>query len=195
VLTHISCASGCALGNFAAGGTPESVGVDPSGRFVYVANSADPSVAGYTIDPSTGVLTHISCTSACTLGNFAAGGAPQSVSVDPSGKFVYVANSADDSISAYAIDDATGALTPIDASGLPGTQNFPTGASPTSITTDLSGQFAYVSNSNASTVSAYAIDATTGALVPIDANPNISGVNNFPAGLTPTEIVTTGTRQ
>ena len=36
---------------------------------------------------------------------------PRSVTVDPSGKFVYVANYRSSNVSAYALDAATGALT------------------------------------------------------------------------------------
>ena len=41
----------------------------------------------------------------------AAGSVPQSVTVDPSGKFVYVANVSSNNISVYAINQITGALT------------------------------------------------------------------------------------
>ena len=45
----------------------------------------------------------------------AAGSGPFSVSVDPSGKFAYVANSGSNDVSAYTINATTGALTPIGA--------------------------------------------------------------------------------
>src|SRR5260370_18843310 len=43
----------------AAGIQPQSVIVDPSGRFAYVANNASSNVSMYTIDATTGVLTSI----------------------------------------------------------------------------------------------------------------------------------------
>jgi 6-phosphogluconolactonase len=44
---------------------------------------------------------------------FSAGKELTSVTVDPSGKFVYVTNLGDNNISGYTIDSATGALTAI----------------------------------------------------------------------------------
>jgi 6-phosphogluconolactonase len=44
---------------------------------------------------------------------FSAGKQPNWVAVDPSGKFAYVANAGSDTVSGYAINPFTGALTPI----------------------------------------------------------------------------------
>jgi YVTN family beta-propeller protein len=44
---------------FAAEREPRSVAVNPTGKFVYVANENSNKVSGYTIDPATGVLTPI----------------------------------------------------------------------------------------------------------------------------------------
>jgi len=41
----------------AAGTTPYSVTVDPSGKFAYAANRISNDVSAYTIDATTGVLT------------------------------------------------------------------------------------------------------------------------------------------
>ena len=43
--------------------------------------------------------------------NVAAGGNPFSVTVDPTGRFAYVANAGSDDVSAYTINPTTGALT------------------------------------------------------------------------------------
>jgi DNA-binding beta-propeller fold protein YncE len=45
---------------FAAGETPISVAVDPTGKFAYVANIDSNDVSGFAIDPTTGALTAIS---------------------------------------------------------------------------------------------------------------------------------------
>ena len=73
------------------------------------------NVAGYAIDPSTGALSPISGSP------FATGSDPKNVSTDPSGRFLYVANTrvgtlGYDTISGYAIDPTTGALTPLSGS-------------------------------------------------------------------------------
>jgi YVTN family beta-propeller protein len=61
---------------FTTGSFPVSVAVDPSGKFVYVANSQSNNVSGFTIDAVTGALT--------SLGNaFTAGSSPFSVAITP----------------------------------------------------------------------------------------------------------------
>ena len=82
---------------------PTSVTVDPSGKFVYAANSLSNNISIYTIDTSTGALAYVT--------SVAAGSSPASVIVDPTGKFVYVVNSSDNSIWAYTINQNTGVLT------------------------------------------------------------------------------------
>jgi len=52
-----------------------SVAVDPSGKFVYLANESSNDVSGYTIIPTTGALTAMSGSP------FAAGRFPQFVTV------------------------------------------------------------------------------------------------------------------
>jgi YVTN family beta-propeller protein len=141
------------IGTIAAGDIPNSVAVDPSGSFVYVANAnATPGSAGnvsmYTINATTGAL--------ASIGTIAAGTNPDSVVVDPSGKFAYVTNVDSNDVSMYTINVTTGALTPI------GT--IAAGLSPTSIAVHPSGKFAYVTNSGSNDVSMYSVDTTTGIL-------------------------------
>jgi YVTN family beta-propeller protein len=138
---------------------PSSMVVDPSGKFAYVVTggAGGPfSVAMYTIDATTGALT--------SIGTIAAGPVPISVAVDPAGNFVYVATEnatpgSAGSLSMYAINPTTGALASI------GT--IAAGTDPVSVAVDLSGKFAYVTNSGSNDVSMYTIDATTGALASI----------------------------
>lgn len=73
-----------------AGGSPIAIAFDPTGRFAYVANNASSpngSLSVYTVDALTGLLT--ANASGATI---ATGPYPTSVTVDPSGKFVYVTN-------------------------------------------------------------------------------------------------------
>ncbi len=105
-----------------------------------------------------------------------------SVTVDPSDHFVYVANDNSNNISAYTIDSDTGALTPV--TGSP----FASGQGPGSVAVDPSGQFAYVGNEDDSPggdVSGYTIDATTGALTPMDGSPFLSGSGGFGVTVAP----------
>ena len=141
-------------------GTPEffnSVTLDPSGKFAYAADGGafpagsfggSSSVSMYTINNTSGALT--------SIGMIAAGTGPDSLAVDPAGKFAYVTNFGSNDVSMYTIDATTGGLTP---SG-----TIATGLSPTSIVIHPSGKFAYVTNSGSNSVSMYSIDSATGTL-------------------------------
>ncbi len=182
-LTFIDCGGGpeCSVMRpqfFAAGSGARSVAVDPGGRFAFVANHASSDVSAYTINARSGALKPIDCggVPGCSSYRpqfFATGSYPASVTVDPRGKFAYVANSGSNDVSAYAINASTGALTSIKCGGGPGCSTttpkfFVAGTSPHSITVNPNGKFAYVANSGSNDVSAYAINASTGALTLID---------------------------
>jgi 6-phosphogluconolactonase (cycloisomerase 2 family) len=162
---------------FAAGTTPKSVGVDPFGRFAYVANGGG-NVSAYTINPSTGALTHVGT-------DIAAGTSPASVSVGPSGRFAYVANAGDginpSTVSAYSIDAGTGSLTHVGTDAA-------TGISPASVTVHPTGRFAYVANSGSNDVSAYSINPSSGVLTQIDSDSVAVGIQNFAAGTSPKSV-------
>lgn len=165
---------------FAAGPNPNSVVVDPSGRFAFVANrnSGKPSgsVSAFTVNAASGALAPIGTTA------IAAGTEPVAIAVDPSGKFVYVANGGTGgggtggSVSAYAVNATSGALTAV---GSP----VAAGTNPVSVAVDPSGKFAYVANLGSHSVSAFSINATTGALTPL-------GSPTFATGLSPTGVTT-----
>jgi 6-phosphogluconolactonase len=132
-LTPINCVSGgCSGTNFAAGNSPTSITIDPTGKFAYIANYWSNDVSAYTIS-ATGALTPINCVSGgCSGTNFAAGANPFSVTVDPTGKFAYVANHTSDNISVYTIDATTGLLTSVGTTVVVGSAPTP---NPNSITT------------------------------------------------------------
>lgn len=154
------------------GVSPQSVTVDPTGKFAYVANEGCPDLSGgsvsmYTIDPTTGALTSIGSMVAAPVGP---DDVPHSVVVDPTGKFAYVANWSDltGSVSMYTINATTGALTSTETIQAPcAPPPSPGSCSPWSVAVDPSGKFLYVANEGGfapTSVSMYSIDATTGAL-------------------------------
>jgi 6-phosphogluconolactonase len=155
---------------FATGPYPVSVAVSADGSFVYVANYAcafgagcgatQSSVSAYTVD-STGDLVPVPGSP------FATGIGSVSVSIGPSGHFVYVANFFSSDVSAFAID-STGALSPV-----PGSP-FATGPGPISVQTTPSGNFVYVANTGNSTISGYAV-AANGSLSPVAGSPVAGG--------------------
>jgi 6-phosphogluconolactonase (cycloisomerase 2 family) len=157
---------------------PVSIAVDPAGRFAYVANyncaygegcgSNPSSVAGYRINPVNGTFGLV------PGGPFPAGVGAYQVTVDPTGKFAYVANFYSNDLSAYSIDAETGALSPL--SGSP----FPTGGErPVSVVVEPTGRFLYVQNfytdsahaEGTSNVAGFQIDPLSGALTSLPGSP------------------------
>jgi 6-phosphogluconolactonase (cycloisomerase 2 family) len=152
----------------ASGSEPNSVIVDPSGKYAYVANSNDNTVSQYIIGTG-GALTPL------LPATVAAGARPFSVTVDPSSRYVYVANANDGTISQYTIG-AGGGLTPM----TPATVNAGAGAS--SVTIDPTGIYAYVTNRGTTSLSQFTI-GTGGGLVAI-------APTTVAAGLHPSSIAT-----
>ena len=94
-----------------AGTTPYSVAVDPSGKYAYVANSGSGNISQYTIGVSgSGTDGALKPMTPATVAA-AVGSTPHSVTVDPSGQYVYAANYDSYTISQYAIGGG-GALVP-----------------------------------------------------------------------------------
>jgi 6-phosphogluconolactonase len=93
----------------------------------------------------------------------------------PTARFVYVLNlslniyPSPGIISAYSIDNKTGALTPV-----PGSP-FATGFYPLEVAVDPTAKFTYVTNLNSNTVSGYSIDRKTGDLTPVPGSPFATG--------------------
>jgi 6-phosphogluconolactonase len=130
-----------------------------------VANAGG-TVSGYIINSATGLT-------AIAGSPFAAGPGAESVVVDPSGKFAYVANAGSDTVSEYAINQATGTLTAIAGSPLA------EGARPFCVAVDPSGKFVYVANSDTNTVSGYTINQATGALAAVAGSPFAAGATRY----------------
>ena len=96
---------------------PVSIGIDPIGRFVYVANVDDGTVSAFAVTAIGGV----------TLSGTVGSPDPSTLAVDPSGRFLYVTNQAARTVSVYTINQNDGALTLL---GVP----LPTTGNPDGIT-------------------------------------------------------------
>ena len=129
--------------------------VDPTGRFLYAANTTSNDIVGYSIDGNTGTLTPLASSP------FAGGSGPERLAIAPTGTLLYATNGNSNTISGYALNTNTGALTP-----LPGSPT-PTGLLPRGLVIDPSGQLLYVANVAGDTVSAFSLNSTSGALAPL----------------------------
>jgi 6-phosphogluconolactonase len=144
--------------------------------FVYVVDAettaAEPTVLGFVQNPTSGALTPIAGTN--SLGGFNAGVYPSAIAIDPTGKYVYVTDRAQNEVFAYQIaNNTTGALTGVFGSP------FPTGQYPLGITIEPRGKYVYVANYNSATVSSYTLNLATGSL-------SASAGSNFTTSTGPT---------
>ncbi len=144
---------GKTLANGGGTAAPQQVVTHPSGMFVYTVNSDDPTtITVFTSDPTTGTLTD-SGLSATVAG---ADGHRDRAVVDPSGRWLYIVDYDSSKVTAFFINQTTGALTAI-GSGVA------TGTNPIDVLLTPDDQFLYVINNTGNSVSAYTIGAT-GAL-------------------------------
>jgi len=143
---------------FSAGDSVQVMAAHPSGNFVYAATtgSSGSHVAAFSVDAVTGGLTPVSGSPYATGPS---SGYPDGqpayplLAMDPSGKFLFVANRVSGQIQQFSVDAASGALTPLSQASVPDVIAF--AESP------LGGHlYAYTSIGTA----AYSIDPTSGAL-------------------------------
>ena len=142
---------------------PYSIAIDPSGAVLYVANENVFTVNGssgeytstFTIDSSTGALTPVAGIPTPATPNGL-------ISIDPTGKFLFVPVTG--GVSVFAINTATGAFATI-----PGAP-FPDGAMPVSVSFDPRSRSVYVVNAGAANVSEFSL-ANSGTLTPLPGSP------------------------
>jgi 6-phosphogluconolactonase (cycloisomerase 2 family) len=160
------------------GAHSHNLGIDPSGRFIYVASQDSVQIFGFAVDQTTGALT------AVPGSPYPGVSGPLHAVVDHDTKFAYVSNSGGE-IQAFTIDPTSGALTPLSPVAV-----FPSGgAFAHTIVIDHTGNFVFTGNINSNNVSAFQINHTTGALTAVQGSPFASG--NLPEGVTlhPTDQV------
>src|SRR5262249_37820197 len=147
---------------FPADNSPQPITVDGEGKFVYVANNGSNDVSAFSINATSGALTPVSGSPFAT--GASSSSFPLSISIDPSGTFVYVANSnsSPETISGFGVDSTTGALTPL--AGSPFTAGL---TQPFSLSVDPSGAYLYETsfdNSAGGIIQAFTIAPGTGVL-------------------------------
>lgn len=91
---------------------PADIHLHPSGKFLYVSNRGNNSIAGFTVDSTSGKLKLIGFTGI-------QGKTPRNFAISPYGDYLYVANQDSSTISSFKINPDTGKLellsTPMDA--------------------------------------------------------------------------------
>jgi 6-phosphogluconolactonase len=127
----------------------------PSGNYLYISSGAGPGTPSGVVEAfsvTAGALQPIQPVSVFPT----AGNNPNGLAIDPTGTFLYVANSSSNSISIFTIA-STGSLSPVQNSPIDSTYTVPI-----SLILDSAGKFLYVANQGSNNVAAYSISSTTG---------------------------------
>lgn len=140
------------------GAGPRHLAFHPRGRFVYVLNELDSTVAALALDPARGALRVLQTVSALPEG-FSGANTGADIHLTPDGRFLYASNRGHDSLAAFAVNARTGALRPLG--------HTPTeGSTPRNFVIDPTGRFLLAANQRSDTVVVFRLDPRTGALRP-----------------------------
>lgn len=179
-LTTISNPPGNGAGAILTYGTftaPTSMAITPNGAFLFVTSPSTGTVSAFAVNNSDGSIAAVAG-SPFTVG--AAGATPNWGTIDSSGKFLYVADSAHNAVLGFSIG-TNGTLTAV--AGSP----FASGVNPTHLTVSAGGTLLFAANTADNTVSTYVIDGNTGALGGVSGSPFATG------GQAPGFMLATGT--
>jgi 6-phosphogluconolactonase len=141
---------------------PHWVGVGPTNRFLFVPDLGIDQVVIYRMDLAAArIQLH-------GRGHCPAGGGPRHMKFHPSGKFAYVLNELELSVTAFAYDPEAGTMQPIHTiSTLPAeSREVPNKAS--EIRIHPSGRFLYAANRGHDSIAAFQIGPTSGRLTFIE---------------------------
>jgi 6-phosphogluconolactonase len=86
--------------------TCSQIQISASGKFLYAPNRGHNSIAGFSVDPSTGRLT--------AIGHVSTEPVPGAFSLDPEGTFLFAAGNQSGRLASYRINGDTGELTPLE---------------------------------------------------------------------------------
>jgi 6-phosphogluconolactonase len=139
-----------------AGAGARHLSFHPNGRFAWLIEESGSSVKTLQWDSAKGVFLPLG-TARTIPEDFRGENGTAEILVHPSGKYLYGSNRGHDSIAVFAIDDATGELTPV--------ENVSTrGSRPRSFAIDPSGRYLFVANVETQGVIEFKIDQLTGRL-------------------------------
>lgn len=128
------------------------------GQVLYISNNFQRTISTYIFDLDSGFLTEV-------LPRVAVPGNPSGVTIHPSGKFLYTANTGSPSVTVYSIDPLTGVVRQSSNT------TFATGTTPQAVAIDPSGKFAFVAHPGIPSISSFSVNQETGALTAVPGSP------------------------
>jgi len=139
-----------------------SINLDAAGRFAFVADLGLDQVLVYAFSPEAGTLTP----HAPPFVKVAPGAGPRHFAFHPTGRFAYVINELDSTMTSFAYDARQGRLTSLQT-----VSTLPAGFTEENTTAEVvvhpSGDFVYGSNRGHDSIAAFRIDPETGHLAPL----------------------------
>ena len=172
------CLTQVAGSPFNIGVLPLNMQITPSGSFLYVTLASGPNCVGQNsggiaaFSVSSGQLTLVDITCSDGINPFG-------LAIDPSGSYLYAANTSSNSIAIFSIG-STGVLTEV--SGSPINDGY---SSPIWMTFDPSGSYLYVANEGSSNITAFSITSTgLPAALTTSTTTNAFGAENDPSFIT-----------
>jgi 6-phosphogluconolactonase len=140
------------------GAGPRHLIFSADGRFLYVINELQSTVAAYAYNAATAALHELQIVSTLPK-DFKGNSTAAEIQVHPSGKFVFASNRGNDSITVFTIDSNTGRLTRVetDSTG---------GKTPRSFAIDPTGSWLLAANQDSDNIVVFRIDRKTGHLTP-----------------------------
>lgn len=139
------------------GTAPSAVAISPDTQHLYVANRGSGTVTTFAIGAG-GVLTLVPPTSSASNPVAVDGSAPDSLATSQNGKFLYVAKSGSNDITAFSIA-ASGLLTKIPSAGAHTNPLVSGGATLQGIVTSPNAPFLYAVYNSSNTVTAFHIES------------------------------------
>jgi 6-phosphogluconolactonase len=140
------------------GAGPRHLALHPGGRFAFLINELDSTLAALSVDARKGVF-KVRQVVPTLPADFQGESTCADIQVTPSGRFVYASNRGHDSLVIYRIDQHTGRLAYV---GHQTTQ----GKTPRQFEIDPTGRFLLVGNQDTDTIVSFRIDPQTGKLAP-----------------------------
>jgi 6-phosphogluconolactonase (cycloisomerase 2 family) len=136
------------------GAGPRHADFHPREPYVYQINELDSTITTFKLETERGELMPLQ-TITTLPPSFTGTSTTAEIAVAPSGRFVYGSNRGHDSIVTFAVDGASGVLSPV---GWESTQ----GRVPRFFSLDASGAYLYAANQSSDTIVAFSVDKTTG---------------------------------